>query len=151
MPVWSVRGGNELRGCARVQGSKNAVLPIMAACLIGGGLTRLTNCPQLRDVDASVEILRHLGCAVERYGDAILIDSSGMNENHIPHALMLKMRSSVMYLGAILARAGEVRLSTPGGCELGSRPIDLHLKALRELGAEVTEEGGEVLCRTEKF
>ena len=147
MPVWKIRGGRELNGSALVQGSKNAVLPILAASLLGGGVFRLRNCPRLLDVDASVEILRHLGCAVERDGDGITVDSAGMNENHIPHALMLKMRSSVMYLGAILARTGEVRLSTPGGCELGSRPIDLHLKALEALGAEVRTSGGEVVCR----
>lgn len=147
MPVWSVCGGNELRGSAAVQGSKNAVLPILAASLLSGGETRLTNCPHLLDVDASAEILRHLGCRVMQNGGEILVDSSGMNQNHIPHALMLKMRSSVMYMGAILARCGEVRLSTPGGCELGSRPIDLHLAALRALGAEVEETGGEVVCR----
>ena len=147
MPVWSVCGGNELRGSAAVQGSKNAVLPILAASLLSGGETRLTNCPHLLDVDASAEILRHLGCRVMQNGGEIVVDSSGMSENHIPHALMLKMRSSVMYMGAILARCGEVRLSTPGGCELGSRPIDLHLAALRALGAEVEETGGEVVCR----
>ena len=147
MPVWSVCGGNELRGSAAVQGSKNAVLPILAASLLSGGETRLTNCPRLLDVDASAEILRHLGCRVMQNGGEIVVDSSGMSENHIPHALMLKMRSSVMYMGAILARCGEVQLSTPGGCELGSRPIDLHLAALRALGAEVEETGGEVVCR----
>lgn len=147
MPVWSVRGGNELHGELRVQGSKNAVLPIMAASLIGGGVSRLENCPRLRDVDASMEILRWLGCGVMQNGGEIVIDSARMARNHIPHELMLRMRSSVMYMGAILARTGEVRISTPGGCELGSRPIDLHLKALGELGAEVVEEGGEVVCK----
>lgn len=147
MPIWRVRGENELRGSVKVQGSKNAVLPIMAASLVGGGVSELTNCPKLLDVAASTEILEYLGCRVERQGGGILIDSASMHENHIPHELMMKMRSSVMYMGAILARTGEVRLSTPGGCELGSRPIDLHLKALAELGAEVTESGGEVWCR----
>ena len=147
MPVWKVRGGNELSGSARVQGAKNAVLPILAASLVGGGVFRLRNCPRLKDVDASIEILRHLGCAVEREEDAITVNSAGMRDNHIPHALMLKMRSSVMYMGAILARTGEVRLSTPGGCELGSRPIDLHLKALETMGAEVRDAGAEVVCR----
>ena len=151
MPVWRVRGGNELHGRVRVQGAKNAVLPIMAASLVGGGVSRLSDCPRLLDVDASMDILRHLGCGVMQNGGEVVIDSAGMNENHIPHELMLRMRSSVMYMGAILARCGEVRLSTPGGCELGSRPIDLHLKALRELGVEVTEEGGEVLCRAGKL
>ena len=151
MPLWKIRGGNELRGSLAVQGSKNAVLPIMAASLLGGGVTRLSGCPHLRDVDASMEILRHLGCAVMQNRGEILIDSVGMCENHIPHALMLKMRSSVMFLGAILARCGEVRLSAPGGCELGSRPIDLHLKALEELGAEVRQSGGEILCSASRL
>lgn len=146
MPLWKIRGGNELKGSLAVQGSKNAVLPIMAASLLGGGVTRLSGCPRLRDVDAAMEILRHLGCAVMQNRGEILIDSAGMCENHIPHALMTKMRSSVMFLGAILARCGEVRLSAPGGCELGSRPIDLHLKALSEMGAEIRQSGGEICC-----
>lgn len=151
MPIWIVNGGRQLSGSVRVQGSKNAVLPIMAASLVGGGVSRLENCPHLKDVDASMEILQHLGCSVMQNGGEILIDSSGMDKNYIPHALMLKMRSSVMYMGAILARCGEVRLSSPGGCELGARPIDMHLKALRELGAQVHEEGGELVCRAGKL
>ncbi len=147
MPLWSVTGGNELTGSLAVQGSKNAVLPILAASVVGGGVSRITDCPLLRDVDASLEILRFLGCGVMQNRGEILIQSDGMSQNHIPHGLMMKMRSSVMYLGAILARCGEVRLSAPGGCELGSRPIDLHLKALRALGAEISEAGGEVSCR----
>ena len=89
MPLWKVRGGNELNGCLAVQGSKNAVLPILAASLLGGGVTRLENAPCLRDVDASLDILRHLGCAVMQNGREILVDSKQMTENHIPHELML--------------------------------------------------------------
>ena len=151
MPLWKVTGGNKLEGSLAVQGSKNAVLPILAASILGGGVTRLSNCPQLRDVDASMEILRHLGCGVMQNRGEILVDSEQMCENHIPHALMLKMRSSVMFLGAILARCGEVRLSAPGGCELGSRPIDLHLRALEALGAEVRQSGGEICCRASRL
>ncbi len=151
MPIWTVRGGKELFGELKVQGSKNAVLPIMAASILGGGVSRLRNCPHLSDLDASLQILSHLGCDVSRCGDEIIIDSNNVCRSHIPHELMLKMRSSVMYMGAILARMGEVRLSTPGGCELGSRPIDLHLKALSALGAEISEEGGEVYCRAKKL
>lgn len=147
MPTWIVRGGKKLNGKLKVQGAKNAVLPIMAACILGGGTSRLVNCPQLSDINASVDILRHLGCYVSRYGNEIIVDSDNVCKSHIPHELMLKMRSSVMYMGAILARTGEVRLSRPGGCELGSRPIDLHLKALRALGAEIVEERGDVYCR----
>ncbi len=151
MPTWIVRGGKKLNGKVKVQGAKNAVLPIMAACILGGGTSRLINCPQLSDINASVEILRHLGCNVVCKGDEIIIDSDNVCTSHIPHELMLKMRSSVMYMGAILARMGEVRLSRPGGCELGSRPIDLHLKALKALGAEIEEEGGEVFCRAKNL
>ncbi len=151
MPTWTVRGGKELNGNLKVQGAKNAVLPIMAASILGGGVSRLRNCPDLLDLAASAQILRHLGCEVSRNGDEIVIDSNNVCRSHIPHELMLKMRSSVMYMGAILARTGEVRLSTPGGCELGSRPIDLHLKALQALGAEVSEQGGEVCCRAKRL
>lgn len=151
MPIWTVRGEKELFGSVKVQGSKNAVLPIMAASLIGGGVSRISGCPDLLDVSAGVEILEYLGCKVAREGDEILIDSDGMCRSAIPHELMLKMRSSVMYMGAILARCGEVHLSAPGGCELGSRPIDLHLKALGELGAEISQEGGQVHCRASKL
>lgn len=147
MPTWIIRGGNKLNGRLKTQGAKNAVLPIMAASLLGGGISRLKNCPDLSDKNASLDILCHLGCKVKSCGDEIIIDSNNVRRSHIPHDLMLKMRSSVMYMGAILARTGEVILSKPGGCELGSRPIDLHIKALKDLGAEVYEEGGEVFCR----
>lgn len=147
MPVWNIVGGNRLEGEIEVQGSKNAVLPVLAASLLSGGVTRLRGCPELLDVNASVDILRHLGCGVMQHGGELVIDSADVTEHHIPHELMERMRSSVMYLGAILARCGEVRLSAPGGCELGARPIDLHLKALEAMGAEVEQSGGEVVCR----
>ena len=149
MSVWKVSGGKKLYGDIRIQGSKNAVLPIMAAAIITGCETELLNCPQLSDVEAAMAILRHLGCKAERDGDTVSIDSRGMNVTDIPHDLMREMRSSVIFLGAILARAHEATLSYPGGCELGARPIDLHLEALRSLGAEITEQGGNLYCRDE--
>ncbi|NLH01232.1 MAG: UDP-N-acetylglucosamine 1-carboxyvinyltransferase [Clostridiales bacterium] len=147
MSVWKVSGGNKLYGDLRIQGSKNAVLPIMAAAIIAGCETELINCPRLSDVEAAMSILRHLGCKAEREGDTIFIDSREMNRTDIPHDLMREMRSSVIFLGAILARAHEAKLSYPGGCELGPRPIDLHLEALKCLGAEITEQGGDLYCR----
>ena len=149
MPIWHVYGGRTLSGCVRVQGSKNAVLPIMAASLLCRGETLLHHCPDLLDVEAAVEILQHLGCVVQRSGSDIHIDARCVSATYIPHELMLKMRSSVMFMGAILARTGQARLSRPGGCELGSRPIDLHIKGLRELGADISEIGGDVDCRAE--
>ena len=149
MSVWKISGGNKLYGDVRVQGSKNAVLPIMAASIVTGCETEIINCPQLSDVDAAMEILRHLGCRAEREKDIVNIDSRGMTRTDIPRELMSEMRSSVIFLGAILARTHAAQLTYPGGCELGARPIDMHLDALRCLGARVEENGGKLDCRDE--
>ncbi len=147
MNVWKITGGHRLCGDVRVQGSKNAVLPIMAASILAGCETEIINCPQLSDVEAAMEILRHLGCRAEREGDIVNIDSHGMTRTDIPRDLMHEMRSSVIFLGAILARTHEAQLTYPGGCELGARPIDMHLEALRALGAQIEEDGGKLECR----
>ena len=146
MSVWHIAGGNRLSGSVTVQGAKNAVLPIMAASVLAPGETELLNVPTLRDVNTTIRILRGLGCSVEREGDAVYIDSRPMSRSEIPHSLMRELRSSVIFLGARLARCGHARLSMPGGCELGPRPIDLHLMALRALGAEIDERGGDLIC-----
>ena len=127
MDIWHVRGGNRLFGSCRVQGSKNASLPVLAASMVFPAHSVIRNVPQLRDVDAAISILSHLGCRVERDEEALYIDSSDITRAEIPHALMAEMRSSVIFMGALLARCGEARLSLPGGCQLGKRPIDLHM------------------------
>lgn len=147
MQYYLVEGGKSLHGSIPISGAKNSVLPILAATLLTGGRTILHNCPDLRDVRSALEILEHLGCRTRRQGSDILVDSSGASRWDVPHALMREMRSSVIFLGPILARFGKARLSLPGGCEIGQRPIDLHLAALRRLGAEIREEGGDILCR----
>ena len=147
MNIWHITGGSRLDGELSVQGAKNAVLPIMAASVVTAAETELDGVPDLRDVDATLRILRHLGCAAEREGARVYIDSRGMCRCDVPHTLMRELRSSVIFLGAILARCGEARLSLPGGCELGPRPVDLHLEALRTLGAQITERGGDLVCR----
>ena len=151
MDFWTVRGGKKLYGSCRVQGSKNASLPILAASVLAGGETELTNVPRLRDIDAALRILRHLGCRAEQEGNSLYIDARGLVHSSIPADLMHEMRSSVIFMGALLARCGEARLSPPGGCRLGKRPIDLHLAALRQLGAEVEERDGEIFCRAPKL
>lgn len=148
MNIWKINGGRALEGSVNVQGSKNAVLPIMAASFLAGCETALFNSPELSDVSAAASILRHLGCTTQREGDVINIDSRNPVCCDVPHELMREMRSSVIFLGAILGRCGEARLSMPGGCELGPRPIDIHLDALRTLGADITEHGGNIYCRT---
>lgn len=147
MDIWRIEGGSQLHGTVDTQGAKNAVLPIMAAAVLCGCHTELQHCPDLRDVDGSVDILRCLGCTVRREGESIYIDSEPACRSSIPHELMAGMRSSVIFLGAVLARFGEATMAMPGGCELGPRPIDLHLSALREMGAEIREQGGDIICR----
>lgn len=147
MSYLSIEGGAPLHGELTIQGSKNSVLPVLAATILARDVCRIENCPRLRDVGASVAILRHLGCRVRRDGTALEVDTAPMARCDIPDELMREMRSSIIFLGAILARQGEAVLSYPGGCELGPRPIDLHLAALRELGAEITERYGELRCR----
>lgn len=146
MSFYEICGGRPLRGELRVQGAKNSALPILAAALLAPGQSVIRNCPDLSDVTAALEILRLLGCRTVREGDAVLIDASQLTGCGIPDRLMREMRSSVIFLGALLARLGRAELSYPGGCELGPRPIDLHLAALRGLGAEITEEQGRLTC-----
>ena len=146
MSAYLVEGGNRLQGTARVHGAKNSVLPILAATILCPGESVVHNCPDLSDVRASIAILEHLGCRVERAGDTVTVDASALTGRDVPDALMREMRSSVIFLGAILARLGEAIMSFPGGCELGPRPIDLHLAAIGSLGAQVRELGGELHC-----
>ncbi|MBQ6119521.1 MAG: UDP-N-acetylglucosamine 1-carboxyvinyltransferase [Clostridia bacterium] len=143
---YEINGGVKLRGECRVQGSKNSALPILACTLLCGGESVIRNCPVLSDVEATIHILRHLGCRVGREGHTVTVDSSVVVSDGIPDVLMREMRSSVIFLGAILARNGRAALSMPGGCEIGLRPIDLHLDAMRRLGAQVKEEFGKIVC-----
>jgi len=147
MSVLKITGGRSLSGSVRVQGAKNGALPLLAASVLTEGISVFRNCPALSDVQATVQILRHVGCRVYREGDALWVDASGPIRPEVPDALMRSLRSSVIFLSALLSRCGEVSLALPGGCELGPRPVDLHVLALRALGAEVTEAGGRICCR----
>ena len=146
-----VQGGRPLQGEVTIQGAKNSVLPILAATLLTAGQVEVRNCPRLRDVDASVRILRALGCEARWEGESLLVDTAGLNGCAISDILMREMRSSAIFLGAILARCGQAELSYPGGCELGPRPIDLHLNGLRELGAEIDDSGGLLHCKAARL
>ncbi len=141
-----VKGGSTLSGSIEVQGAKNSALPILAATILNRGETVLRGCPRLRDVDASIRILRHLGCQARWEGDALVVNTAGLNRSDISDTLMREMRSSAIFLGAILARCGQADLSYPGGCELGPRPIDLHLTGLRDMGAVIREDCGRLCC-----
>lgn len=146
-----IRGGNPLVGTLPVQGAKNSVLPLLAATLLTDEPCVLHNCPAISDVTISREILRHLGCRVCTEGHTVTVDASGVSRFDVPETLMRQMRSSIVFLGAIVSRTGEAHMSAPGGCELGNRPIDLHLMALRKLGVAVDERGGFLDCRCDRL
>lgn len=145
-----IQGPGRLEGELRVHGAKNSTLPLMAAALLCGSECILHNCPDLSDVDTSVRILRHLGCRTERSGSDVLVDPRGAAHWDIPETLMREMRSSIVFLGAIVSKMGKATLSFPGGCELGPRPIDLHLSALRKLGVSIQEDHGCLRCSAEQ-
>ncbi len=145
-----INGGKVLSGEIPVQGAKNSVLPILVATLLVNGVSVIHNCPRLSDVDATIKILEYLGCTVTREGGTVTVDSSNVNQTHVPDSLMCEMRSSIVFLGGILGRMGKAVLSTPGGCEIGLRPIDLHLSAMEQFGATVTTENGYIVCSGEE-
>ena len=147
-----ITGGSRLCGIIEVPGAKNSVLPVLAATLLNKGTSILENCPELDDVTTMLEILGALGCSIRRKGSRIEVDASKLAASSIPEELAKKMRSSIIILGSLLARCGEVLVSYPGGCEIGLRPIDMHLKALMQMGAQIDGiSDGMLRCRAEKL
>jgi len=145
-----VKGGKKLRGEIGIDGAKNSVLPILAATILNGGENVIKNCPMFKDVEVILDILRSIGCKVKVEGNVAIIDSSTITSTFVPEDLATEMRSSIILMGPILAREGKVTISYPGGCEIGPRPIDLHLKALRSLGAKINDtNGGYISCETD--
>ena len=151
MKKYIVNGGKKLEGRLRVHGAKNAVLPIMAAAILSGDVCRIYDCPDLSDVRHTVKILETLGCSVDFKDSVLEIDSSPVTSWEIPEDLMREMRSSIIFLGALAGKLGRARLCAPGGCELGNRPIDLHIKSLRDLGVEIREENGFIEINCERM
>ena len=141
-----ISGGIRLEGKTRLQGSKNSSLPILAACAAVNGISVIHNCPRITDVDIAVAILERLGCRVSREGGTVTVDSGDINCSAIPEELMSEMRSSIIFLGALLARFGRGSATLPGGCEIGLRPIDMHIAAFRSMGVVIEESGGSMEC-----
>lgn len=146
-----IDGGNRIGGEVRVGGAKNSVLPILAATVLNGGINVVHDIPKLLDVDIMEEILTSLGCSVKRENGTIVVNSKELTNYEIPEELVREMRSSIIFLGAMLSRCGKVKISYPGGCEIGPRPIDLHLKSLREMGAKIEERHGFLTCEATKL
>ncbi len=151
MRAYHISGGVPLCGEIPISGAKNAVLPILAATLVSKAPSLLKNCPNISDVGNAVAVLRSLGCAAVVSNHCIYIDPIGMNRCCIEPCLMEKMRATIIFLGALLAACGEARLSHPGGCRLGLRPIDLHLMGLEAMGYRCEYCGESLVCREEKL
>ena len=146
MAAFIVEGGYPLEGSERVSGAKNAALPILAACLICPGRVLLHDCPHLRDVENMLAILSELGARWTWEGEALELDMSGATGYMMPQRISKEIRSSIFMLGPLLARSGRAVCTYPGGCEIGNRPIDLHLSGLSALGVRIREEAGLILC-----
>jgi UDP-N-acetylglucosamine 1-carboxyvinyltransferase len=139
-----VQGGRKLQGQVRISGAKNAALPILASALLCDGPNTFHNLPLLRDVHSTVELLNHLGARCQLDGQSITVDAAGLNNHEAPYDLVRKMRASILVLGPLVARLKKARVSLPGGCAIGARPINLHLHGLSCLGAEICLEHGYV-------
>ncbi|MEG2597153.1 MAG: UDP-N-acetylglucosamine 1-carboxyvinyltransferase [Oscillospiraceae bacterium] len=149
MERFVVTGGVPLTGEISVHGAKNSSLPLLAATVLCQNESVLHNCPNLSDVDAACRILNYLGCSVKRERDTVIVNTENITHVDVPDDLMREMRSSVVFLGAIVARLGRAEICFPGGCELGARPIDLHLQALKKLGMKIEENCGKLICSAE--
>ncbi|MBQ8687978.1 MAG: UDP-N-acetylglucosamine 1-carboxyvinyltransferase [Ruminococcus sp.] len=145
-----INGGIPLDGEMLLHGAKNSALPLLAAALLCRGETVLENCPRLTDVFAACRILTHTGCRCTMKRHTISIQADALTCSEIPEALMQEMRSSIVFLGALLGRTGACQVYYPGGCELGPRPIDLHLEALRRMGAQIVRHEGRLDCTAPK-
>ena len=146
-----IKGGNKLNGEVKISGSKNASLPIIAASILSGKKTTLFNVPDIHDTQVTLKILRYLGCKVYKNHDRIEINSKYIDKMEVPESLMREMRSTVILAGALLGRFREVTFSYPGGCDIGARPIDLHLKSFKKLGINIAEEYGFIRCSCDKI
>lgn len=151
MKRYVIEGGRKLEGTTYVSGSKNASLPIIAATILNGEISKLYNVPNIHDTKMMYNILKILGCKIKKSNNKIVIDSSKIKEVEIPENLMQEMRSSVIIAGALLARKKEAIFTYPGGCDIGSRPIDLHIKAFEKLGIKVEEESGYIHCKADEI
>ena len=151
MSSFIIEGGKKLEGEVKISGSKNASLPIIAASILNGNKTKLYNVPNIHDTQVTLEILKYLGCKIKKNNDKIEIDSKYIKKKEIPEHLMREMRSTVIIAGALLGRFKEATFSYPGGCDIGARPIDLHLKAFKKLGINIGEEYGFIRCSCDKI
>ena len=151
MQTYIIEGGKRLEGVVPISGSKNASLPIIAGTILSGKTTCLYNMPNINDTRITLKILESLGCKIKKNGSKIEINTKNMNKTEIPENMMRQMRSTVIMAGAMLGRFKEATFSYPGGCEIGARPIDLHLKAFKKLGINIEEKYGFIRCSCDRI
>ena len=151
MSSFIIEGGKKLKGEVKISGSKNASLPIIAASILNAGKTKLYNIPDIHDTQVTLKILKYLGCKIKKNNDKIEINSKYISKKEIPEHLMREMRSTVILAGALIGRFKKAKFSYPGGCDIGARPIDLHLKAFKKLGINIDEEYGFISCSCDKI
>ncbi len=146
-----IAGGTPLKGEVAISGAKNAALPLLTAALLTREPLRLTNVPQLNDIGTMLKLLAQMGVKVEREGDTVVLDAGGLNNPVAPYELVKTMRASILVLGPLVARTGEAKVSLPGGCAIGARPVDQHIKGLQAMGAEIAVEQGYVHAKAPKL
>ena len=146
MCKYIINSGNKIEGTLKLRGAKNAVLPIMAATILNESISIIHNVPNIADVLVMIKILESIGCKVEYNDGTLVIDSSNINSFNIDEEYVKKMRSSIILMGAMISRFDRAKISQPGGCAIGARPIDLHLKALKCLGVKINEENNTIYC-----
>ncbi|MFN4062911.1 MAG: UDP-N-acetylglucosamine 1-carboxyvinyltransferase [Parazoarcus communis] len=146
-----IEGGCRLNGEVAISGAKNAALPILCAALLSAEPVTFTNVPRLKDIGTLLALLGQMGVGIERDGDTVVLDASGLNNPVAPYEMVKTMRASILVLGALVARCGEARVSLPGGCAIGARPVDQHIKGLQAMGAEVAVEHGYVHARVPRL
>ena len=151
MAKYIIKGSNKLEGKVKISGSKNAALPIIAASILNAGKTTLYNVPNIHDTKMMFEILKNLGGKVEKKNNKIIIDTSKIKKYEIPEDLMRQMRSSVILAGSLIGKYQKAIFSYPGGCDIGTRPIDLHLKGFEKLGINITKNYGNISCICDKI
>ena len=151
MLKYIIQGGNKLKGEVEISGSKNASLPIIAATVLNKGISTLYNVPDIYDTQKMFEILKELGGKVTKKNNKYILDTSKITKFKIPDNLMQQMRSSVILAGALIGKYRNATFSYPGGCDIGARPIDLHLSAFKKLGVNITEDSGFIICKADKI
>ena len=151
MSEYIIKGGKKVEGEVTVSGSKNAALPIIAATILHNGKTTLYNVPNIHDTQMMFEILKQIGGEVTKKKNRVIIDTSKILKFEIPEELMRQMRSSVIFVGALVGKYKNATFSYPGGCDIGTRPIDLHLKAFEKLGININKNYGNITCMCDKI